>query len=94
MKLYYLLLNTMSSIQKYIIDNYNFKENEVIIKFIDKNINEINKNIEYIYKIFILDLCFINVKINNNIISFKYVDRQCDVIEYINKYWIITMYPI
>jgi hypothetical protein len=84
----------MSSIQKYIIDNYNFKENEVIIKFIDKNINEINKNIEYIYKIFILDLCFINVKINNNIISFKYVDRQCDVIEYINKYWIITMYPI
>jgi hypothetical protein len=35
----------MSSIQKYIIDNYNFKENEVIIKFIDKNINEINKNI-------------------------------------------------
>jgi hypothetical protein len=82
----------MSSIQKYII--YNFKENEVIIKFIDKNINEINKNIEYIYKIFILDLCFINVKINNNIISFKYVDRQCDVIEYINKYWIITMYPI
>jgi hypothetical protein len=84
----------MSSIQKYIIDNYNFKENEVIIKFIDKNINEINKNIEYIYKIFILDLCFINVKINKNIISFKYVDRQCDVIEYINKYWIITMYPI
>jgi hypothetical protein len=84
----------MSSIQKYIIDNYNFKENEVIIKFIDKNINEINKNIEYIYTIFILDLCFINVKINKNIISFKYVDRQCDVIEYINKYWIITMYPI
>jgi hypothetical protein len=55
----------MSSIQKYIIDNYNFKENEVI-----------DKNIEYIYKIFILDLCFINVKINKNIISFKYVDRM------------------
>jgi hypothetical protein len=84
----------MTSIQKYIIDNYNFKQNEIIIKFIDKNINEINKNIDYIYMIFILDLCFINVKINKNVISFKYFDRQCDVIEYNNKYWIITMYPI
>jgi len=87
----------MDTVCKYIRDNYNYKENEIIFKFIEKDIIELTENTEYIYSVIKIYLCNFKLKekkiIGKNLISFIYKGRHCDIMEYMNKYWIITIYP-
>ena len=83
---------------KYIQNNYNYKENLIVFKFIEKDISEIINNTDYIFYNVLTYLCPFNLIkkeiFGKNIISFTYRNRNCDIMEYMNKYWIITMYPI
>lgn len=92
----------MNTAMLYIKNNINSKVNEILFIFIEKSFDEkeysFNNNDEYIKRNIIKQLVPFNLNtnviFNKKVISFEYYKRKCDIIEYMNKYWIVTIYPL
>lgn len=91
----------MNKVILYIKENYSNNNEKILFKLIEKDFDEkeysFNNNNEYIKRNIISKLVVFNLKnetiAGKDLISFTCYNRKCDIMEYINKYWIITIYP-
>lgn len=92
----------MNKVILYIKENYSINNEKIIFKLIEKDFDEkeysFNNNNEYIKRNIISKLVVFNLKFKTiagkDLISFNCYKRNCDIMEYMNKYWIVTIYPL
>lgn len=91
----------MDKVILYIKENYSNNNEKILFKLIEKDFDEKEYsfyNNEYIKRNIISNLVVFNLNFETiagkDLITFNYYNRKCDIMEYMNKYWIITIYPL